>query len=294
MTEVEPQLTREELAAFLADPACADRPARRIPGTRRLRPVERALAEFAEEQSRLAATVHQRPIRFELLGCDSMPVGDFAAALADADRAFTLRIDGVRDVGAIVMGRTLLFGWLTMAFGSPANLSVPVPRRAYTRIELRVLRRLVGELVEQMNRSLAVMLPARCDVGEVLEPERLPERVSPRLLTAAFDVEGLGEPGRLRIGFPQSWIQDDEQTTPVRSEARVDVGRLMEMPLEVRAEVGHAELPLRRLTALKPGDVIPIEGFAGGRILVRIADAPRFKAVRGSAGAQAAIRIVSE
>ena len=68
----------------------------------------------------------------------------------------------------------------------------------------------------------------------------------------------------------------------------------MEVPLEIRAEAGSVELPLQEVSRLKPGDVIPFESFANGRILVRVAGHPKFKAVLGSAGARAAIQIVSE
>jgi len=294
MSQVEPILSREELAALLADPRLAsERERAGVAPRRRRSPLARALAIFAEDQSRLAATVHQRPIRFELLRHGSMPVGEFAAGLIDEDRAFALKLAGMPGTGALVIGRSLLFGWLAMAFGAPPSLDVPIPRRAYSRIEARFLRRLAGELIRQLARSDSDALPGACEVGELVEPDLLTDLAAPRLFVASFEVMGLGEPGRLRFGFPETWIQGADHAAPspeVAGPARSE--HFMQMPVEVRAEIGCSRMPVGRLSGLKPGDVFPIDGFAGGEIRVRVAGVQKFTAVRGSVGKMAAIRIL--
>ena len=295
MSEAEPILSKEELAAILAEAQsdAAERPP--IAAAQRTNPFSRSLTTFAEEQSRLASTIHQRPIGFTLLRVESMPVAAFAASLSDSDRVFTLRIASSAGTGVVALGRSVLFGWLAMAFGAPPSLDLPIPQRRYTRVELRLLRRVAGELVRQLSKSMAECLPGECELGEVLEPDMLSGLASPRLLAAAFDVEGLGEPGRLRIAFPDAWIPNADQSMANQPiEGSVDPRALMQVPLELRAEAGVLELALHEVSRLRPGDVIPFDGHPGGRIVVRIAGKPRFKAVPGSAGSQAAIQIVSE
>jgi flagellar motor switch protein FliM len=296
MSEAGAILTREELAAILGDSKLkAERDRLAVAATKRPRPFARALTAWADEQSRLVATVHQRPIHFELVRATTMPVAEFAAGLVLEDRAFALRLAGMRGAGAIAIGRSLLFGWLTMAFGAPPALDVPVPLRGYTRIETRFLRRLVEELVGQLGRSLADVLPGRCEVGELLEPELLPEFLAPRLYSAAFEVAGIGELGRLRIAFPESWIDEIERGAQLHNdEDTIGTEQLLNVPVELRAEVGRAELSIRQIGALEVGDEIPIDGYPDGTVLVRVAGKPRFKAVRGSAGTRAAIQIQAD
>ena len=295
MSEPQAILSREELAAILDDPRTrAGRDRLAIAETKRPRPFARALTAFAQEQSRLAATVHQRPIRFELIRGTPVPVAEFAANLLPEDRAFALRIPGLQGGGVLVISRPLLFGWLAITFGSPADLDVPIPVRRYTRIELRFLGRLVAELVAQLNRSLDELLPGRCEVGELLDPEVLPEVASPRLYAASFEVTGLGEPAQLRIAFPEAWIDEVERGGATQSESdRLDPENLLAVPVDLRAEVGKAQITLREASELQGGDEIVLEGEADGAVVLRVAGKAKFKAVRGHAGNRAAVRIVS-
>jgi flagellar motor switch protein FliM len=295
MMEAEPILSKEELAAILAEEHADAVDRRPIAAAQRTNPFSRSLTIFAEEQSRLASTIHQRPIRFSLLRVESIPVAAFAASLGEWDRVFTLRIAASAGTGVVALGRSVLFGWLAMAFGAPPSLDLPIPSRGYTRVEIRLLRRLAEELVRQLSKSMQESLPGACEIAELLEPDMLSGLASPRLLAAAFDVEGLGEPGRLRLAFPETWIPDADQSMANQPiEGRVDPESLMNVPLELRAEAGVIEMALHEVGRLRPGDLIPFDGHPGGKIIVRVAGKPRFKAVPGSAGSQAAIQIVSE
>ena len=296
MTLDEPVLSKEELAAILVEARRDEADTRKpIVATHRPSPLSRALADFADEQSRLSSTIHQRPIRFSLSRLESMPVSEFGAMLTPNDRAFALRLPGASGVGVVTLGRSVLFGWLAMAFGAPANLDVPLPQRGYTRIEIRFLRRLVEELTRQLSTSLLGVLKVACALEDLIEPDLLHAFVAPRLLAAAFEVEGLGTPGRLRVGFPDAWIVTTEAPGPAQSvEQRIPATSLMDVPLEIRAEAGGVELTLQEVGRLRPGDVIPFDSCANGRILVRVAGHPKFEAVLGSAGLRAAIQIVSE
>lgn len=294
MSSPEPILSREELEAILGEPDLASSPFRADAPRPRPRPFARALKNYGVDQGRLSSTTHQRPIDFELLQVTSIPVAEFAASLADEDRAFVLRFADGTGAGTIAIGRSLLFGWLSMAFGAPESLDVPVPGRSYSRIEARFLRRLAEEFVPNLVQSLGDLAPGHCRLAEMVEPEFLPEVTSPRLLAGAFEVTGLGEPGRLRIGFPDDWIDTAERGSKSAVErAQIEPGHLMEMPVLVQAEVGSAQLSLGTIASLQPGAVIPIDGHGEGSILVRIEGAPKFRAARGSAGLQAAVKVVS-
>ena len=52
------------------------------------------------------------------------------------------------------------------------------------------------------------------------------------------------------------------------SSRRVDLGRTMGLPLELVAELGRLELPLRRLRQLAPGDIVPLGSLDDVRVLV--------------------------
>jgi flagellar motor switch protein FliM len=64
------------------------------------------------------------------------------------------------------------------------------------------------------------------------------------------------------------------------------------MPVAVRVEAGHAEVPLQQVAALQVGDVIPLERSDSRGLLVRVEEEPKYVAVRGAVGARLAVQLV--
>ena len=91
--EIEAILSKDELSAILTEQRFEDLDRPPIAAAHRTNPFSRALNAFAEEQSRLASTIHQRPIRFSLLRVESMPVAAFSASLGESrsPSSWTLR-----------------------------------------------------------------------------------------------------------------------------------------------------------------------------------------------------------
>ncbi len=296
-------LTREELAAILASegteadfsgPPAAWQQARAP--MHRTGPLARALSRFADEQSRQLSTLHQRAIRFSLLGCESALTAEFAGSLISSDRAVRIARPQQAHAGAILIGRSLFYAWLTMSLGGPADTPLLIPHRPYSAIERRFLRVFARELSRQLERAFQDIEPLQIDVTDILEPEMIPEALPPRLWVACFDVSGFGDVVRLRIALPTSWIDALERAGDVAGPQRDDFlkSRLRDTPLAIRAEIGNAELALRELTELAVGDTIPLRAADGGSILVRLEDHPKFRAVLGSVGSRLAIRVVEE
>jgi len=260
-------------------------------------PVARALRDFADEHSRQLATLYQRSIALVLTDLRSLPAGDFAAAMIDHDSPLLLRFEpSDQGAGALLLGRTLLYGWLTLGFGGQIDLSIPtVPERRLTSIEARFLAAAANEIVRQLETSLSTLTAARVRLGPVVEPQLLPSQTAPRLLVASFDAGGFGNVARLRIALPEGLFQADmpsRRRPPAASSGSRELAeRLHAMPLALRAEVGSAEIPVARLRALHAGDVVPLRPACRGDVLVRIEGEPRFGAVTGSVGKQLAIKI---
>ncbi len=286
-------LSREELDAILGNHEVGkDTERRRGDGWRR-QPMARCLIAFAAAQSRIVSTLHQRPIDFTLLRMGSQPVADQLAAMTPEDRAFAVDFGKQLGRGCLGFSRSLAFGWLSMGLGAPSALPVIVPERSYTPIETRYLQRVANELLQELARALAPGFPIEPTLGEVLEPDYLAASIAPRLMAASFEVSGLGPPGRLRICLPLAWAEESTEAPQQRRVAwgGVTPAHLMDMSVELSAEIASAELSLERLARLRPGDLIPVQPGPDGTLLVRVQGKPRFRAVRGSAGGTAAIQI---
>jgi flagellar motor switch protein FliM len=259
-------------------------------------PLARALREVGEAQARDLSAVYQRTVGFTLIDLRSLPASDFAAAMIGYDSAVLLRFQPERGVGALLVGRTLLYGWLTMCFGGQVEATPPfVPNRRPSRIECRFLSVIVAELCQRLQLSLASQSEARIEPGPILEPELVATQTAPRLLVASFDARGFGNVARLRVALPEGLFQSER---PGRSPTRATPAgapelaqRLQAMPLRLRAEVGSTELMLGRLRRLSAGDVVPLRPSAPGGVLVRVEDEPKFHGVAGVVGSRVAVRI---
>lgn len=259
-------------------------------------PLARALRSFGEEQARDLSSLYQRTLSFTLIDLRSLPAADFAASMVAHDGPLLLRFEPELGTGVLLVGRTLLYGWLTMSFGGYVVGAPPfVPNRRPSRIETRFLVGVAAELSQLLERSLGSFGGARLVLGPMLEPELLPSQTAPRLLVASFDGRGFGNVARLRVALPESAFQPERaKKGPARAPSAMVsqlTQRLHGMPLRLRAEVGSAELPLGRLQSLRAGDVVPLRPASPGGVLLRVEDEAKFRGVPGVLGARAAVRI---
>lgn len=292
-------LSRDEIDAVLAAVSASntdDARAKRTAGatddpTFAWTPPARALRSFGEEAGRSLSTLFQRTITFQLIDLRSLPAEDFAAAMLATDAPVVIRYEPEGALGAMLIGRTLLYGWLTLCFGGEVDASpLFVPGRRYSRIEQKQLKRAALEFSQGLASALQSISETRVEVGTLTEPDLIATEIAPRLWVASFEVTGFGELARLRVGLPDSLFARAREVRPSTS-LRAAIGeRLHDMPVEVRAEVGSADLPLRSVRGLRVGDVVPLRPAADGALLV-VEGEPKFRATRGQVGSRLAVRI---
>lgn len=295
-------LSGEELDAILASVKSGSRreeggvPRRRAGPNLKTGALARPLRHLVEEQARLLATLHQRTIGFEPLTSESLASGDFAGSMTAFDRVAVLELAPHGEMAALLIGRSLLYGWLTMALGGPRGTPLAIPDRPYTPTEERFLRGIAIELTSRLEAALGQVRPVELRLRDLVEPQRLPSLVAPRLWVASYDAQGFGDIARLRIALPDSWVEGVErQPLGTERQATTPIApRLMNMNVTLHAEIGSARLPVRRIANLKAGDTIPLDPAEGGAILVRIENRPKFRGLQGLLGTRLAVQLIDE
>ncbi|MCP5055613.1 MAG: hypothetical protein GY937_02690 [bacterium] len=300
-TETKELLSREELAALLDELRAGAGTANAFPesSSGRLVPLTRLLGEFADSQSRALSTLHQRSIVLGILDVAEVSMREFAATLLPVDRVIQLRLEPGGHCIYMLIGRSFLFAWLALAFGAKESTPViPVPDRHFTRIEERFMRRAAVEVVRHLEAAWSFRSPVEIKIVDLLDPEFLPQGSSKWAL-ASFEVDGLGDLCRLRVLVDHALYAADgeEAEEPVDQVERIGIAEgmrneVLEMPVSVRVEAGHADVPLQQVAALQVGDVIPLERSDSQGLLVRVEEEPKYVAVRGAVGAQLAVQLV--
>ncbi len=290
-------LSREELAALLQE--LKTEGPRGAPfaesATARLSPLTRVLGEFSEDQSRSLSTLHQRSIGLGLIDIQEVQLRDFVALMLPTDRVLELRLDPGDHVLYLLIGRSMVYSWLALAFGAKETAPIfPVPERAYTRIEERFLRRAGGDLAEQLQTTWSFKTPVQIRVMDLLEPESV--KPDPRKWAmASFDLTGIGDLCRFRLLVPQDLYapasEEDGQGPRREVISSALQGAVLEMAVRVHAEVGFADVPLRRVAELQVGDLIRLTPSHPRGLVVRVEDEPKYVAERGSVGGRMAVQL---
>ncbi len=304
-----PILTREELDALLAslaeeagDGAGEGRPffpalaaSSDQESVEAYTALQRALEQFALEQTRHYSNIYQARIEFVVLGWQLSSLARVSETLLDSDRIALIDFQPSGARGFVWLGRPLLFALLSLVFGAqPGAFRFPCPQRPYTGIERRIFRRSVEEMLAQLNACWAEISETRAEVVAVQSASVLRERGEAEdLLLASLEVRGLGDICRLRLGLPAAAFRALHQAQPSLAPGDPPAVEcaVKEMPIELRVEVGSVELSLSQLADLQAGSVVPIEAAADGSLLVRVEGRPKFRGIRGTLGSRVAVQL---
>ncbi len=302
-------LSREELDALLSSLAeeradlerrdGAGSPFRREKRARARKPalpsLMRGIEWFAFQHGRTLSSTYQTRVVISVIGWEESSTHEFADVLLPTDRVVAFEMGEGGPQGFLLVARPLLFTWLELAFGAKAlSARLAPPRRPYTRIEERFLRRVGAELLGVLERSLKELCPGPYRLTALEDAERLRDRAATPCLLASLDLSGLGDVCRLRFAFPLAPFKahDAPHAVAASGAERSRVARnVLEMPVTMRAEVGSAELSLARLAGLRVGDVVTIDRSDAADLVLRIDGPAKFRAVRGAVGKRLAVQV---
>ncbi|MDJ0847854.1 MAG: FliM/FliN family flagellar motor switch protein [Myxococcota bacterium] len=303
-------LTREELDAILSEvdrglagasgDARLAAPFRRDRSRERQEPVERApelrraVGRFAESWGKQLANRYQRRIACSLIAWEEQDLGSVMPGLLPTDCVALFELEPGGQAGFALFGRPLAFTLLALSFGGRRSAGVAVPERAYTRIEQRFLHHLTAQLMGEFEATCGAVVAMRPRVKEVVGRDELGSHAASKLVLASLHVSSVDFEGRVRVALPQSWAfaSASREVEPRPSGAHALEGTVVDLPVRVCAEVGYADIGLRRLASLQPGDVLELRRSAPDGFLVRVAGRPKFRAVSGSVGGRLAVQVV--
>jgi len=179
----------------------------------------------------------------------------------------------------VMLGASLLGQLVEAFFGGSVDNPPHVGEDGFSAGELKVAELFSRELLavladtwhsfEQLTPELHGVRQ-EADVVEILDPGE-------ELLVCNFDIEFLGEPQYLRIAWPKTTLgpllpalEGQKRERNPADDARWNQSlrtTVTDSVVQVSSEIASAELSLREIVDLKPGDVIAIDDPRSGRIL---------------------------
>lgn len=294
-------LSREELGALLEEVAAGQKQEAQ---RRWMRPsgleeavgsraeLMRVAERFSEDQSRALSTLFQTPIHFRFQHWEETALREFASGMVETDRVVRLELGEEKAPAYLLINRSMFFSWLVLAFGAGAEAGNDlIPGRPYTRIEERFMIRCADEVSSVLAKSLALVAPMASRAVALETPMALMEGNARQHLVLSFEVQGLAELAMLRVALPAIVVdQASSHGQPSEEEGGLE-RQVFDMPVELRVELGTAQVPIGRLRGLAVGDEIPLVRSDPDGVLVQVEGAAKYRADQGTMGDRLAVRI---
>jgi flagellar motor switch protein FliM len=225
---------------------------------------------FAERAAGTLSGLLGRDTTLEFTSIDSVRAADLQASLPTPGSVAVVRLKPLAGFAFMRVDPGLLLAQLDAFFGGSGRPSVD--NQAATSPAAQ-------RLLALMLKGLGADLTAAWSPVSALELEFVKQEINPRLLqlggpqdsliVVRFTCEFAAQSGTL------DWMLPESLLAPVREALAVDGGKaparkqeawgpvlgaaLQETTVEIRAVLAQAEISLRELVSLSPGDIIPIE-----------------------------------
>jgi flagellar motor switch protein FliM len=308
MTEAQARaaISDEEVSALLEkNSADAARPydftAQRI-NRMQLPLLEVVSKSFAERAGAALSTLLSRDATVQFKSLESAKSADLQAALPMPASLAVVRLKPLPGFAFVSVEPSLLLTLLDGFFGGSGRAATD-PSAAIAPAAQRFLALMLRSFAPALTAAWAPVTPVELELVKQETNPRLAQLGAPQesLLVVKFTVEFGARSGGIDWLFPETLIApiretlaaDGGQTTLRKQDAWAPVltSALQEAQVDTRAILAQAQISLRELVRLSPGDIIPIE--APQQVTLFAGDVPLYRGRFGVSQGHNALKILS-
>jgi flagellar motor switch protein FliM len=198
---------------------------------------------------------------------------DVAALLAPPSTVGLMSLGPGHGLGAVILDGGLAKALVAGALGdrkARADAQEGAAKAEITNVERLVLKHLLGMLCEAMHTSWADILAIKPEVLRFEGDPRMAMIAAPSDLAilCGFEMAGAAS-GRLQVVIPYATVEPVKKllSSPPRQAGAQDASfmsrlsrELLDVKLQIRAEMGRAKVSFSRLLELQVGDLIALDG----------------------------------
>lgn len=208
----------------------------------------------------------------------------------------------LRGTGLIILEPRLVFILVDNFFGGDGRFHAKIEGREFTPTEMRVVRIILNQAFENLKQAWAPVMDLDFEYLNSEVNPQFANIVSPSeaVVVTRFQVELDGGGADLHVTMPYSMIEPirDLLVAGVQSDRAETDERWMralreEMKqalVQLTCQLGQADITLRELLDLQPGDIIPVE--LGETVTARVEGMPVFKCQYGTHRGSGALKII--
>ena len=249
---------------------------------------------FARSLRTSLASSIRRPVKAKVLSEDMMKYGDFVKTLPLPISLHVLRMEPLRGPVLMVMESELIFCLVDIFFGGSGSDPYKVEGREFTSIENGLIKKVVDLMLNDLKEAWKNVQP--------VSPQLVRSEANPQFVTIVpadeptiimgFELEINGSVGKVLLCFPntalepvknklQGIVQNEQSDTADSTWTKQFRYQLMEVPVEVVAELGSAVITGHELLSLAVGDVIQLDTYSKEKLKVKVATITKFLGLPG-------------
>ena len=244
---------------------------------------------FARSLGTSLASSVRRPVKAKVLSEDMMKYGDFVKGLPLPISLHVLRMEPLRGPVLMVMESELIFCLVDIFFGGSGSDPYKVEGREFTSIENGLIKKVVDLMLDDLKEAWKNVQP--------VSPQLVRSEANPQFVTIVpadepsiimgFELEISGSVGKVLLCFPntalepvknklQGIVQNEQSDTADSAWTKQFRYQLMEVPVEIVAELGSAVITGHEVLNLAVGDVIQLDTYSKEKLKVKVANIAKF------------------
>lgn len=214
-----------------------------------------------------------------------------------------LRLDPLRGAAVMVVESKLLYALVDSFFGGNDVPYTKIEGKDFTQIEIKIARRLVLAAIDDLEKAWEPVYPLKIGYSRTEINPQFVAIVPPSdvVIATTFDVELEKVSGTIKIVIPYSTLEPIKSKLSVgfqSEQLEVDfiwINRIKEKIMQTNANLlvrlGSADITVRDLLELEPGDIIQLGSDATMPLEVLVEGKPKFKGIPGLSKGNRAIKI---
>ncbi|MDU0457548.1 MAG: flagellar motor switch protein FliM [Geobacteraceae bacterium] len=245
----------------------------------------------------------RKSVEIKKIGARSYKFDDFLQTLPSPVCMGIFKIEPLKGAALISFDSTLVLSLVDSLLGGTGSAKVPVANRMFTSIELRLMEKIVGDVLQDLEKAWAPLYATHMTLLRMEMNPRLISIVPPeyQIVTMSLKLQIEDISGNIMFAIPymtidpirdklKAGMQFDLMAIDPQWSSRLS-SEILEAPMETIVEMGNASITLRELLELVPGDTIMLDKPSSGEMLVKVEGVPKYFGIPGIRHGNKAIQI---
>ncbi|MEI6205703.1 MAG: flagellar motor switch protein FliM [Desulfuromonadales bacterium] len=245
----------------------------------------------------------RKSVEIKKVGARSFKFDDFLQTLPTPVCVAIFKIEPLKGAALISFDSNLVMSLIDSLLGGTGIAKVPVANRMFTAIELRLMEKIVGDILQDLEKAWAPLYQSHMTLLRMEMNPRLISIVPPeyQIVTMSLKLQIEDISGNVLFAIPYMTID------PIKDKLKVGMqfdlmaidpqwsfrlsSELLEAPMETSVEMGNARISLRELLDLTVGDTIMLDKACSSDMIVKVEGVPKFFGIPGIRHGNKAIQI---